>query len=144
MASGFHDDYVNTILDGILNYNAAGTRIINGSNNPIISADPWICLFDLGTGWTSAINCSTDEVSGGSYGRQQAAFAASASGTSDNDADIDFTVMPACTVYSVGLCATTTEGTDDCIIGGDLTASKTVNSGDTFRIAAGDLDVTLT
>ena len=144
MASGFHNDYRDTILDGLLNYNAAGTRIINGANSPIIAADPWICLFDLLAGWSADINCSTDEVSGGSYARQQAAFAASASGTSDNDANIDFTLMPACTVYSVGLCATTTEGTDDCIIGGDLTASKVVNSGDTFRIGAGDLDVTLT
>jgi hypothetical protein len=144
MASGFHDDYVNIILNGILNYGAASYRIMNSGDAAIIAADPWICLLDLATLWTSAINASTDEVSGGSYARQQAAFANSAGGTSDNDADIDFTVMPACTVYSVGICATTTEGTDDIIIGGDLTASKTVNAGDTFRIAAGDLDVTLT
>jgi len=134
MASGFHDDYVNAVLDGFLNAGAGVT----------LAADPYICLFDNAGGWTSAINCSTDEVTGGSYARQQAAFAPSAGGTTDNDADIDFTLMPACTVYAVGICAADVETTDDCIIGGDLTASKTVNSGDTFRIAAGNLDVTLT
>lgn len=132
--SGFHNDYVNAVLDGFLN---AGSGVTLG-------ADPWICLFDLATGWDPDINCSVDEVSGGSYARQQAAFSAAAGGTSDNDSNIDFASMPACTVYAVGICATTTEGTDDCIIGGDLTASKTVNSGDTFRIAAGDLDVSIT
>ena len=144
MASSFHDDYKSTILSGVMKYNATGTRIYNGSNALIIAADPWICLLDLATLWTSAINASTDEVTGGSYARQQAVFASVAGGTTDNDSNIDFTVMPACTVYSVGICATTTELTDDIIIGGDLTASKVVNSGDTFRIAAGDLDVTLT
>jgi hypothetical protein len=144
MASGIHEDYVNTILDGILNYNASGTRIINASNSPIIAGDPWICL--LGATWTVSINASTDEVTGGSgpYARQQAAFPASASGTADNDSNIDFAGMPADTIYAVGICATTTEGTNDIICGGDLTASKTTNAGDTFRIAAGDLDVTLT
>ena len=134
--SGFHNDYVNAVLDGFLN---AGSGVTLG-------ADPWICLFDLATGWDADINCSTDEVSGGTgpYARQQAAFSAAAAGTSDNDANIDFTGMPACTVYAVGICASTTEGTDDCIIGGDLTASKACNSGDTFRIAAGDLDVSIT
>jgi len=143
MASSFHDDYVNTILSAVMKYNATGTRTYNASNALIIAADPSICLFDLATGWTSAINCSTDEVTGGTYARQSAVFAAVAGGTTDNDAIIDFTLMPACTVYSVGICATATEGTDDCIIGGDLTASKACNAGDTFRIAAGDLDVTL-
>jgi hypothetical protein len=144
MASSFHTDYRSVILSAVMKYNATGTRTYNGSNALIIGADPWICLLDLATLWTADINASTDEVSGGSYARQQAVFAAVVAGTTDNDSNIDFTSMPACTVYSVGICATTTELTDDIIIGGDLTASKVVNAGDTFRIAAGDLDVTLT
>jgi len=144
MASSFHDDYKSTILSAVMKYNATGTRTYDASNALIIAADPWIVLLDLATGWTSAINASTDEVTGGSYGRQQAVFAAVAGGTTDNDANIDFVSMPACTVYSVAIAATTTELTDDLIIGGDLTASKVVNAGDTFRIPAGDLDVTLT
>jgi hypothetical protein len=144
MASSFHNDYDNIILSAVMKYNATGTRTYNGSNVLIIAADPWICLLKLATGWTADINASVDEVTGGSYARQQAVFSAVAAGTTDNDANIDFVSMPAVTVYSVGICATTTELADDIIIGGDLTASKVVNAGDTFRISAGDLDVTLT
>ena len=142
MASGFHEDYVNTVLSAVMKYNATGTRTYNASNALIIAADPWIGLLDVA--WTSAANMSTNEVTGGSYARQQAVFAAVAAGTTDNDANIDYTSMPAVPIRAVAVCATTTELTDDAIVGGDLTAIKTTNSGDTFRIAAGDLDVTLT
>ena len=140
----FHEDYINIILDGIMNAGEGGSGcyIKNASGTNIISGDPWIGL--LTADWTSSINMSTSEVTGGSYARQQAEFSASARGTTDNDSNIDFTSMPAVTVHAVAICATTTENADDAIIGGNLTAEKTCNSGDTFRIAAGDLDVTLT
>ncbi len=142
MASGFHDNYRNTILDGIFSYAAAGTRIINGSNVAIIAENPWIAL--LTANWLASLNVGTNEVTGGSYARVQHDFAAAAAGAVTNGSNIDFTGMPACTVKAVAVCATTTEATNDGIIGGDLTAQKTVNAGDTFRIATGDLDVTLT
>lgn len=83
------------------------------------------------------------EASGGSYARQASGgFAAAAAGTTDNDAIIDFTSMPAATITHVGIWDAVSAG--NFLIGGALSASKTTNAGDTFRIAAGDLDVTLT
>ena len=84
-----------------------------------------------------------NEVAGGSYARQASGgFAAAAGGTTDNDAIIDFTLMPAETMTHVGIWDAVTAG--NFLVGGALTADKTTNAGDTFRIAAGDLDVTLT
>ena len=84
-----------------------------------------------------------NEVAGGSYARQASGgFAAAAGGTTDNDAIIDFTLMPAETMTHVGIWDAVTAG--NFLIGGALAANKTTNAGDTFRIAAGDLDVTLT
>jgi hypothetical protein len=82
------------------------------------------------------------EVTGGSYGRQgPETFSAAAAGASDNDTQIDFTNMPAATVTHVGLWDASTAG--NFLWGGSLTTSKSLNAGDTFRIAAGDLDVSL-
>jgi len=84
-----------------------------------------------------------NEVAGGSYARQASGgFAAAASGTTDNDAIIDFTLMPAETMTHAGIWDAVTAG--NFLVGGALAAGKTTNAGDTFRIAAGDLDVTLT
>ncbi len=85
----------------------------------------------------------SNEVAGGSYARQASGgFAAAAGGTTDNDAIIDFTLMPAETMTHVGIWDAVTAG--NFLIGGELAAPKTTNAGDTFRMAAGDLDVTLT
>lgn len=81
------------------------------------------------------------EVTGGSYGRQSASFGAASGGAISNDANITFTSMPATTVTHVGLWDASTSG--NFLWGGALTASKTTNSGDTFQINTGDLDVTL-
>lgn len=83
------------------------------------------------------------EVSGGSYARQASGgFAAAAGGTTDNDAAINFTSMPAETVTHVGIWSAVSAG--NFYVGGSLAASKTTNAGDTFQLGAGDLDVTLT
>lgn len=82
------------------------------------------------------------EVTGGSYARQgPETFSAAASGASDNDSQIDFTNMPAVTVTHVGLWDAATAG--NFLWSGALTTSRTLSAGDTFRIAAGDLDVSL-
>ena len=84
----------------------------------------------------------TSEVTGGGYGREgPTTFSAAAAGTTSNTAQIDFTNMPAVTVTHVGLYDAATAG--NFLWGGALTASKTLNAGDTFRIAATDLDVSL-
>lgn len=84
----------------------------------------------------------SNEVTGGSYARQSAAFDSAASGATANSAEISFTDMPAATVTHIGIWDASTAG--NFWWGGALTASKTTTSGDTFKISAGNLDVTLT
>ena len=66
----------------------------NSGSGLAISGDPYIALFTADPGETGASN----EVTGGSYARQQSAFGAAASGTLSNSANIDFTLMPTATV----------------------------------------------
>lgn len=81
------------------------------------------------------------EVSGGSYAAQSVSFSAASSGATSNSADLTFTGMPACTV--VGLEIWDTSGTPRRLWYGALSASKTVNSGDTFQITSGSLSLSL-
>jgi hypothetical protein len=85
---------------------------------------------------------AADEVAGGSYARQSAAFDAPSGEATSNSADIEFTSMPACTVTHVSLMDASSGG--NVIWAGALSASKTVNAGDTFKLPAGDLDIQLT
>lgn len=81
------------------------------------------------------------EVTGGSYASQTATFSASSSGSTSNSADLVFNGMPACTV--VGVEVWDSAGSPVRIWYGALTASKAVNSGDTFKITAGQLQLSL-
>jgi hypothetical protein len=103
----------------------------------------YVALFTAVTGLEADSGWAATEVSGGSYARQLAGLSAAAGGASSNAADITFPQATA----DWGLithCALM-----DAITGGHvlmwtaLDASKTVNNGDTFRINAGDLDVTV-
>jgi hypothetical protein len=79
-----------------------------------------------------------NEVTGGSYARQNIAFDAASAGAADSTATVDFTAMPACTVTHISIWDNAT-----FMMSGPLAASKTVNSGDTFELAADDVDVIL-
>jgi hypothetical protein len=81
------------------------------------------------------------EVTGGSYARQTAAFDAASSGATQNSANIDFTVMPACTVVAIGIFDALTTG--NLLVWGTLSTNKSLDAGDTLRIATGDLDISL-
>jgi len=81
------------------------------------------------------------EVTGGSYARQTATFDASASGATQNSANIDFEDMPACTVVGIALYDASTSG--NLLVHGTLTANKSLDAGDTLRIATGDLDISI-
>lgn len=81
------------------------------------------------------------EVSGGSYARQTATFDAAASGATQNSANIDFTGMPACTVVGIAIYDASTAG--NLLVHGTLTANKSLDAGDTLRIATGDLDISI-
>ena len=81
------------------------------------------------------------EVTGGSYARQSAAFAASSGGATSNSANIDFTNMPAAVVVAIGVHDAVTSG--NLLLWGTLTSNKTTDAGDTLRIATGDLDISI-
>ena len=83
------------------------------------------------------------EVSGGSYARQAVTLAAASGGASENSADITFPTATADwgTITHVALMDALTGG--NMLMHTPLDASKTVNNGDTFKINAGDLDVTV-
>jgi len=81
------------------------------------------------------------EVTGGSYSRKSITFGTAASGSISNSADIVFTNMPAGTVVSGAVYDASTAG--NRLWYGNLTASKTLNAGDTFTVAAGSLTLSL-
>jgi len=82
-----------------------------------------------------------NEISGGSYVRKVAAFTAAASGATETSATLTWSDMPAVTLTHVAIWDASTAG--NCLWVGALSSAKVVNSGDTFQMAAGDLDVTL-
>lgn len=81
-----------------------------------------------------------NEVTGGSYARLACAITVT-NKTATNDAAEDFTGMPAATVTHVGIWSASSGGTFR--FGGALTSSQAVLAGQTFTIAAGDLDIAL-
>lgn len=81
------------------------------------------------------------EVTGGSYASQTVTFASAASGSAASNSTVNFTSMPAVTVVGVELWDSA--GTPVRKWYGALTASKTLNSGDTFSIASGSLVASL-
>jgi hypothetical protein len=82
------------------------------------------------------------EVSGGAYARQTIAFTTSGDTTSNNAA-IEFPTATANygTVTHVGIYDASSAG--NLMAWASLTSSKTIETGDVFRIPSGDLDITL-
>ena len=82
------------------------------------------------------------EVSGGSNARQTVAFTVSGD-TASNNAAVEFPTATGTwgTVVAVGVFDALTSG--NLLAYGNLTASKTIASGDVFRVPSGDLDITL-
>ena len=87
----------------------------------------------------------TGEISGGTYLRQEvtASFGAAADGAADNDAVIEFTLMPATTVHAFAVVTSSSVG-GQIVWQNTLTASKTVGAGDTLRFAVGSITGTST
>ena len=125
MAGEFSTYLKNAILNAIANATSFG-----------LAGDPYVSLHTADPGVTG-----TSEVTGGSYARQQVAFGAASAGAISNSAIVDFTGMPAATVTYIGIWDAASGG--NFLWGGPLASSKTVNSGDTARFAAGDLDADL-
>ena len=87
-------------------------------------------------------DASGAEVSGGGYVRQAGSFTVSGN-TATTDAAIEYPTATADygTVTHVGIWDASTAG--NMLAYAALTASKTISSGDVFRIPTGDLDITL-
>ena len=84
-----------------------------------------------------------DEVAGGTYVRQLPSFSVAGSKSKTTDAEIEFTLMPACTITHLGVWGYYTD-TWVWLWGGELGSSKVVGAGDTVKIPVGDLDIDLT
>ena len=86
---------------------------------------------------------SGTEVSGGSYARTSATFDAPSNGVTQNSADITFPTATAGwgTVTHIGLHDASTSG--NLLFHTPLDTSKTIDSGDIFKIETGNLTVTL-
>ena len=82
------------------------------------------------------------EVSGGSYARTSASFTISGS-EATNSASIEFPEATGSwgTITHIGVMDASSGG--NMIVHSALSTSKTIASGDVFRINAGDLDITL-
>ena len=83
------------------------------------------------------------EVSGGSYVRQAATFGAPSNGASTTTADITYTQATASygTVGWIGIWDASTSG--NLLYHSPLNTSKTIDTGDIFKITSGSLTVTL-
>ena len=83
------------------------------------------------------------EVSGGSYARTAITFGSPSNGVTTNSADVTFPTCTAAwgTVTHMGIYDASTSG--NLLYHTPLDASKTVDSGDIFKISSGNLSVTL-
>ena len=86
---------------------------------------------------------SGTEVSGGSYARTAVTFGAPSNGTSLNNADVTFPTATASwgTVGWIGINDALSSG--NLLYHSPLDTSKTIDSGDIFKISTGNLSVTL-
>jgi len=84
----------------------------------------------------------SNEVTGGSYVRMQVSMNAAAAKSSVSASTISWTSMPGVSVTHAGLWHAGFGGS--FLLSGSLSASKIVNSGDTFQFLAGNFVITLT
>lgn len=126
----FSDYMENKIIDQMRN--VAGVQVA-----------AYVALFTAVTGLEADSGWAATEVSGGAYARQLAGLSAASGGASDNAADITFPTATASwgTITHCALMDAATSG--HVLMWTPLDASKTVGIGDTFKINAHDLDVTV-
>ena len=86
---------------------------------------------------------SGTEVSGGSYARTAVTFGAPSNGVTTNSADVTFPTATGSwgTVTHIGIHDASTSG--NLLFHTPLDTSKTIDSGDIFKITTGNLSVTL-
>ena len=118
------------------------TALINGTLRATTYTAPTTVYVGLYTSDPTDANTGT-EVSGGSYARTSVTFGAPSNGVALNNAAVEF---PQCTVDWgtvgwIGILDAATTG--NLMYHTALDISKTISSGDIFKIAIGSLSVTL-
>ena len=103
----------------------------------------YLALFTASTGLET--NSPSAEVSTSStgYGRETVTFAAASSGSAATNATVTFTTATANwgTVTHVAVMDASTGG--NVLFHGAVTASKTIETGDTFQVSSGNLTISL-
>jgi hypothetical protein len=118
------------------------TALINGTLRATSYTAPSTVYLALYTSDPTDADTGT-EVSGTSYARQSITFGSPSNGASTNSAAIEFPQAGGSwgTVTHVGIRDASTAG--NLLYHTPLDASKTIATGDVFRIASGSLSVTL-
>lgn len=95
----------------------------------------------LSTGSFGDDNSGT-ELSGSNYSRVAATFSAAASGTTSNDAAIEFAAATGTwgSISHFGVFDASSGG--NLLIHGAFASAKTIENGDVLKISTGDLDIT--
>ena len=116
--------------------------LINGTLRATTLTAPAAVYVSLHTADPTDAGSGT-EVSGGSYARQSATFAAPSGGASATSADINFPQATGNwgTIGWIGIWDASTTG--NLLYHTALDTSKTIDTGDIFKIASGSLTVTL-
>jgi hypothetical protein len=116
--------------------------LINGTLRATTFTAPTTVYISLHTADPTDAGSGT-EVSGGSYIRQSATFAAPSNGASASNADITFPQATGNwgTIGWIGIWDAQTTG--NMLYHTALDASKAIDTGDIFKIASGSLTVTL-
>lgn len=118
------------------------TALINATLRNTSYTSPTTIYVGLYTSDPTDANTGT-EVSGGSYARTAVTFGAPSNGASLNDAAVEFPQATASwgTVAYIGILDASTSG--NLMYHTALDTSKTIDTGDIFKIAIGSLSVTL-
>lgn len=101
----------------------------------------YVGLYTASTGLET--NSPSGEVSGGSYARQSATFAAASSGSASTNATVTFPAATANWGTITHVAVTDASSGGNVLFHGAVTSSKTIETGDTFQISSGNLTITL-
>ena len=116
--------------------------LINATLRATTFTSPATVYVGLYTSDPTDANSGT-ECSGGSYARKSATFGSPSNGASVTSADITFDQATSSwgTITHIGILDALTSG--NLLYHTPLTTSKTIDTGDIFKIASGSLSVTL-
>jgi hypothetical protein len=132
----------NKLLDHTLKYSTAPfvapttlylALFVNTSGNALANLEAGTLTDEVPTAGSTA------------YARQTIAFDSASSGTSANTATVTFPAATASfgTVTHVAITDSATRAAGNVLFYGAVTASKTIDSGDTFQVTAGNLTISL-